>query len=126
MFISWQFAVMSVGIYAILQAVVRTPVESRWPYLKTSEWWRGFGLVTLPIVFGILVGVIAKKFPMPNQAQWEASRSFRCLFGAIAGMFSGWVYSLAKTLIRKATGAPAEPTDRTDPAHPPSSPKDPT
>jgi hypothetical protein len=117
MFLSWQFIVMSLGIYAIIQAT-RTPVESKYPSLKTSEWWRGLTLITAPVGIGILFGIFAKKFPMTDQVAWEASRTFRCMFGAFAGLVSGWAYSLVKTLYRKATGAsdPDAPSAGGDPS----------
>ena len=99
--LSWQFILFCLGI-AALTSVVRKVVEfildnPKVPASKTSKFWTELFLPILPIILGLVMAVMAKKFPYPMDA---SSALVRGLFGSVAGLLSGLVYRILAGMLR--------------------------
>lgn len=93
-FVNWQTAVMCLGIFFITK-IVRTFVEVAVPQVKAPSsklyhLWNELFLPLGPFGTGILIALLAKKFPWPMPVAGAVSA--KILYGMICGGMSGWFY----------------------------------
>ncbi len=111
-FLNWQTIVLCLSIY-IITYIIRTIVENISDKIKNSRYWTEIFLPLIPIVSGAIVGLIPVMFPWPlNIGDFVFAKA---MYGAICGLFSGWVYnrikawlSSAKNLVNVTTNLPDE------------------
>jgi hypothetical protein len=98
-FICWQFALMSFSIGVIVFAVKNT-IETLIPSFSITKWWTVLQPL-LPIIIGLLCGLLFKHYPYPDQI---TSMSGRVFFSIAAGELSSITYRTIKNLlIKKST-----------------------
>lgn len=95
-FLTWQFILMSLTMAAITY-FVRTIVENRLDVISNKV-WRDLILPLIPLVAGVLFGLVAAKFPFPEGI---TSMSGRASFGLVAGLLSANLYSIVKAMLVK-------------------------
>jgi hypothetical protein len=98
MFLSWQFIVFGLAIAAVM-FVVRTVVEY---FVKNSKMWKDLILPILPVLIGGLSALLISSFPYPNELTSAGSRS---VFGFVAGLLSGLMYRIIKSLLHQKLSA---------------------
>ena len=88
----WQTAVLCCAIYAIV-FVTRKVLEGIPVFkLAANKYWRDIVLPILPIVFGVVLGCIpTTEVLYPGNIGLTLIN--RIIFGAVAGLFSSWVYA---------------------------------
>jgi len=86
--------------------VVRKVVEHFWSKANATKWWRDLLLPIMPIIFGGLIGLVAKMYPYPADVK---SLSGRVIFGVVAGMLGGNVYRTIKSIIKSKDTLPEDP-----------------
>jgi hypothetical protein len=101
-FISKEFIFLSLGIWA-LTLVVRKITEfildkPQVPASKTSRIWTDLILPLLPVFIGLVFGIFVKKYAYPESM---ISTSSRIVFAVVAGMFSGLVFRVVKSVLPK-------------------------
>jgi hypothetical protein len=114
-FFGWHTLVFMLGCY-VLTFFTRRVLETAIPSLPMkadendpapsyptvmSRWWNKVIVYVLPVAFGALLGLVAKKYPFPDGFQ---SVSARLLFGVFAGFFSGFVFKIVTQIIGKKFG----------------------
>ena len=85
--------------------VVRKIVEQFWSKAKDTKWWRDLLLPIMPIIFGGLIGLVAKMYPYPGDIK---SASGRIMFGVAAGMLGGNIYRAIKSMIKAKDTLPED------------------
>lgn len=93
---SLQFLLFCLGLAAVI-FVVRRFVEY---FVKTKSFlklWHELILPVFPVMLGGLTGLLAKMYPYPEGIE---SASGRVLFGLVAGLLSGLVYRVIKSLLK--------------------------
>ena len=124
--LSWQFVLFCLALAAMV-FVLRKIAEyamANWAAAKDSKLWKDLLLPILPIVLGPVAAFFAKRYPYPENLQ---SPSGRMAFGLVAGLLSGLVYRIIKSvlasklpaLLNKLPGAAVPPVEPTEPAAPP-------
>jgi hypothetical protein len=96
---SWQFNLFGMSICAIM-FVLRNIVE----YIiglfgkDPTKWklWTDVLLPILPVFVGPTLGFCLQSFPYPNEL---VSNSDRILFGMVAGLLSGLIYRVVKSVV---------------------------
>lgn len=99
MLLSWQFIVFGLSIAAVI-FVIRTGVDFCIKNFKLSQFkinlWQDLLLPILPVFIGAGSAYVMKSFPYPEQLSSDGSK---VLFGVVAGLFSGLIYRIVKSLI---------------------------
>ncbi len=114
--VSWQFVLFCLGLAAVT-FVLRKGIEffvlenPKMPVTRTSKFWNDFVLPVFPVVFGSLVGWLAKQYPYPETL---TSTSSHVVFGLVAGLFSGLIYRVAKSFLNAKFGVTVEDSDKRD------------
>lgn len=103
--LSWQFIVFCLSVVAVTY-VVRTVVDyilhNRGYDPKSSHLWVELILPILPVFLGSFGAILAKQYPYPLDI---SSGSGRFAFGLCAGLLSGLVWRVIKSMINaKLTG----------------------
>ncbi|SRR5260221_10860729 len=93
---SWNFLLFSLGIF-VMTYIVRTIFEYSFKKFTASSFWTAICLALMPPVFGGLTGLFAKSYAYPGELH---STFERVIFGAVAGLLSGWIYKIAKDLVK--------------------------
>lgn len=108
-------------LFAVLIGMVvygiRRFAEGAWPSLKTSHLWNDLVLYFLPIALGALGAWALSASGSSLLPANLSSRVDQSLWGAVAGGFSGFVYTVVRKSTRRAAGALAdasEPSDKTE------------
>lgn len=103
MFLSWQFIVFSLAIAAII-FVIRTAVEFFIKNTKSTakKIWQDLLLPILPVFVGGLSAFLIKSYPYPNDLTANGSR---VVFGVVAGLLSGLLYRVIKSLVSQKISA---------------------
>lgn len=101
-FISKEFIFLSLGIWA-LTLVFRKITEfvldnPKVPASKTSKIWTDLILPLLPLIVGLVFGLFVAKYAYPENMN---SVSSRIVFSVVAGMFSGLIFRIVKSLLPK-------------------------
>lgn len=106
-FLSWQFVVFSLAIASII-FVIRTTVEYFIKNTKfsTKKMWQDLFLPILPVLIGALFAFLVKSYPYPNNL---TSTGNRVVFGVVAGLLSGLLYRVIKSLVSQKIGSESEP-----------------
>lgn len=100
--LSWQFILFCLGIAAITE-VLRRGIEffildnPKMPGTRTSKLWREFLLPIAPVTNGVLMAVVAVKYPYPQEIH---SFSARVFFGLVGGLLSGLIYRVVAGMIK--------------------------
>lgn len=97
-FLTWQFMVACVAIYAIAETFKRAAKKGA-PSVFEAAWFQGFILTPLPVVVGAIVGCVPG-FLGTNGAPIGA----RILIGIAAGFLSSFVYGVVKRFLPKGKG----------------------
>lgn len=123
--------VLAIGIF-VLTFFIRRIVETAWPKLKkqhdenspnvtyltqTARWWNTVILAALPVVFGIVAGLLVKSDFFFDGI---GDKGGRLAFGGGAGWFSGTLYKLLKKIFKQKFGL--EVSGDSDAPPPPSGP----
>lgn len=97
MFFSWQFIVFSLAVAAVI-FVIRTVVEYFVQKSKPAvkKLWHDLFLPILPVFVGGFIGHFFKSYPYPNDLTSDGNR---IVFGVVAGLLSGLLYRVIKSLI---------------------------
>ena len=95
--ISFPFLLMSLMIAAVTY-VIRNGLEAIWQ-LEEKKLWNNTILPCLPIIIGLMFGLIFIHFPYPVLI--GVSLSGRLCFGAVAGLVSSKVYRVVNSLLEK-------------------------
>ena len=112
MLVTWQFVVFGLAIAALI-FVIRKLIEFLlldWFKVsqksKVSKLWNDLMLPVLPVLIGGLCGFLFKTYPYPNELSFNGGR---IIFGLVAGLMSGLLYRVIKSLLfSKITIEPAE------------------
>jgi len=89
-FANWQTVVFCLAVY-IITFSTRTMVETLAPSFAKKKTWTDILLPLGPIGTGVAMALIAKKFPWPMPI--AEAHSAKIMYGAICGLFNGWMYS---------------------------------
>lgn len=96
---SWQFLLFCLAIAAVL-FVIRRVAEyamANWKSAaKESKVWKELILPILPVFLGPVAAFFAKQYPYPDGL---TSNSARVAFGLVAGLLSGLVYRVLKSML---------------------------
>lgn len=103
-FVSIQTIALAMAVWMIVFAIRRVG-ETIWPWIKTNRYWTELFLPLGPIGTGMIVGLLAKKFPWPAAIGADPSASVRMIYAAICGMMSGFVYARVKAFFKAGTPA---------------------
>src|SRR3954466_2095734 len=98
-FVSWQLVALSLAIWMLVFAIRRV-VETVRPGMKTNIYWAEIFLPLGPIGTGLIIALVAKKFPWPAALGNPPAASARMMFAAICGLFSGFVYNRFKSFVK--------------------------
>jgi hypothetical protein len=91
-FLTWQFVLFSLGLVAII-FVIRTTLQYFFQSLVFSKLWNNLILPIAPIIIGGSLSVLLKAYPTP--AGFTSSGD-HLIFGAVAGLLSGLIFSVIK------------------------------
>lgn len=108
--LTWQFLMMCIGISGIT-STVKTVGEyfiKQYNLNKLITAWEELILPNLPVAFGALIGLVAAKYPYPTGIDAVSGRVF---FSMAAGMMSGFVYRLLKSLLLSNIKGTEDPND---------------
>jgi hypothetical protein len=106
---SLQFLIFCLGLAAVI-FVVRKFVEFFVKTVKVLKLWHELILPVFPVVLGGLTGLFAQMYPYPEGI---GSASGRVLFGLVAGLLSGLVYRVVKSLLKAKITFSESPDDDT-------------
>lgn len=110
MLLSWQFIVFGLAIAALV-FVIRQLIDyslERWVKLRQKEkklkLWTNLVLPILPVLLGGICGFLVKTYPYPQELTTPGGR---VVFGLVAGLMSGLLYRVIKSLLfQKVTVEP--------------------
>lgn len=105
---SWQFLLFCLAIAAVIFVIrkISEYILVNWRVTaKDSKLWRELILPILPVFIGPAVSIVAEQYPYPNGL---SSHSARLAFGLVAGLLSGLVYRVLKSLLSYKAENPAE------------------
>lgn len=120
------FLLYSVGIIVIC-ATIRTVVEMIFPTLskktelsKAQMVWENFALRLLPILVGVVSGIVVTSFPYPEAIAQEVGG--RVYYGAVAAFCTQWTYPLMRSVLYKRWNIPEPEKTDVPPNLPPAPP----
>jgi hypothetical protein len=96
---SWQFLLFCLAISAVtyvITIIVEYCFKKAGKTAKQNMFWTDLTLPILPIVFGCISAILAKKYPFPVEI---VSVSGRAIFGLCAGMLSSVIWRWIKSVI---------------------------
>lgn len=108
--LTWQFLMFCLGIAAIT-SVTKTFsdfVFKNKKLKKIQPVWNELVLPIYPIILGSALGHFLSKYPYPGDISTMSGRIF---FGMVAGMLSGVVYRLLKSLLLANIKGTEDPND---------------
>lgn len=68
------------------------------PLTRSQKVWEEFLLPSLPILVGLVLGVLLKSWPWPVGIVGWASRA---IAGGVAGFLSTWIYRMVRSFLTK-------------------------
>jgi hypothetical protein len=89
--------VLCLGVFLFIYCS-RIIVETYWKNAKNNVFWTEIYLPIGPIAIGLLIALLAKKFPIPTEL--NGSGAGRAMYGAICGMFSSFVFNRVKAFLK--------------------------
>jgi hypothetical protein len=126
-FFGWHTLIFMAVCY-ILTFFTRRTVETMWPSLqkkadendpaktyltKMARVWNELILFVIPVFFGAVTAMLAKKYPFPEGFQ---TLSARALFGVVTGFFSGFAFKILMQIIGRRFGVALSGTSGAPPA----------
>lgn len=108
--LTWQFLLFCLGIAAIT-SFVRNFIDynlNKYKFAKYKKLFYDVILPSFPIGAGTLIAYLATKYPYPPEVTGASGRIF---FGMVAGLFSGFVYRLFKSLLLSNIKGTEDPKD---------------
>ena len=118
MLITWQFVVFGLAIAALIFVIRKLAEFLLLDWFKVSQkskilkLWNDLMLPILPVLVGGLCGFLFKTYPYPNQL---SSNGGRIIFVLVAGLMSGLLYRVIKSLLfSKITIEPEEKEKQED------------
>lgn len=96
---SWQFLLFCLAIAAVLFVIRRIfeyLMDTRKIDAKNSKFWKDLILPILPVIIGPTAAYIAHQYPYPGGLSSSAAR---VAFGLVAGLLSGLVYRVLKSML---------------------------
>jgi protein-S-isoprenylcysteine O-methyltransferase Ste14 len=96
-FANWQTLVLALGIFVITY-IIRLSVQTFWRTWKENRIYNELVLHALPIVIALVVALLAKKYPWPNEAL-VTSASARIFYATFVGMACGIFYGRVRAII---------------------------
>ena len=109
--LTWQFLMFCLGVAAITSVIRNTTdylFNNNSKLRKFKPAWEELLLPVIPILLGSLIGWLAVKYPYPGDIDSSSGRVF---FGMVAGLFSGLVYRLLKSLLLSNIKGTEDPND---------------
>lgn len=109
--LTWQFLLLCLTVSAIMFVVKQTSVYLFNKYYKLKKFlkfWNDVLLPILPIFIGGLLVKLAPGYPYPESLKDFGSKLF---FGITAGLFSGVVYRVLKSLLLSNIKGTEDPDD---------------
>lgn len=109
--LTWQFLMFCLGLAAITSAVrsfVDYGFKHSTKFRKFKNAWEDLILPIMPISLGSLIGYLASSYPYPGEISTVSGRLF---FGMVAGLLSGFVYRLLKSLLLSNIKGTEDPND---------------
>lgn len=97
LFLNWQTAILCLGIYLLTYSVRKT-IEVLWQGSAKNRIYSELLLPLGPIGNGVIIAIVAKQFPWPEPI--THSTSARIMYGAIAGLASGWFYNRFRAFLK--------------------------
>jgi hypothetical protein len=99
--LGWQFVLFSLAIMAVtsvIRKIVEFILESIPTKLvsKTNKIWTELLLPILPVILGAVLGVICVQYPFPMGLSTDSGR---VVFGLVAGLLSGLLYRVIKSIL---------------------------
>ena len=77
------------------------------PKVKEDKLYADLLLPTMPVLIGALLALPLSKYPFPEEiSNWYV----RLFYGAVVGLFSGYLYRVIKAVLSKFGGGTDEPT----------------
>jgi hypothetical protein len=106
--LSWSVLLFCFGILVITAIVKRvvTAVLARNPQPSVEYYWKKVVLPVLPLIVGGLASWGMVKYPYPAIVQ---SHGIRVFFGFSCGLFSGFLYSIAKSVLAAKGSTSVDP-----------------
>lgn len=112
LFTNWQTVALGLTIY-VMTAGVRRVIETYRPKIVKSKWWREVFLPLGPVGNGIILALVARHFPWPEQV--AGSLSSRIMYALVCGLGCGWLYGRFRGFVKKDgkgdTGSDVVPLD---------------
>lgn len=116
--------VLGVAVY-VSTFFVRRIVETTWPLLKKNadanssrttyltqkaRWWNEVVLYAIPVVLGVLSGLIQSEFLFST----IGDKGGRFAFGALVGWFCSFLYKCLAKVLKSKTGVDLDPCGEED------------
>jgi len=95
--LSLAFIIFSLFVGGIV-FVIRTIVEYIWKNAPNNKLWENVILPIVPALIGAVIAYFATMYPYSTGF---TSTSGRCTFGFVAGLFSGLLYRVVKSLLKQ-------------------------
>jgi H+/Cl- antiporter ClcA len=102
--LTWQVGVFALAVFIVthfvkklIEAVVPA-VRKDTPLTTAQRVWELVVLPSLPVLVGVLVGVMAKSWPWPPGITTPGARA---VLGVVVGFFSTWFYRILKAIIQE-------------------------
>lgn len=94
----WPWSLLFCLFVAFAVMLVRKVVERVWAGARANWWWNEVVLYVLPMALGALTAMVFIKYPFPALV---TAHSTRFVYGVVCGGFSGFVYKMAKSVLKK-------------------------
>lgn len=94
----WPWTLLFSLFVAFAVVLVRKVVERVWEGAKRSWWWNEIALYLLPMLLGAVTALAFRQYPFPELVK---AASTRFVYGVVCGGFSGFVYKMAKSVLKK-------------------------
>lgn len=102
LFTNWQTVSVGLTIY-VMTSGIRRVLETWKPALKSNRWWREVFLPLGPIGNGLILAVLAGRFPWPDEL--GGSLSARAMYALVCGLGCGWLYGRVRGLMGSSAKA---------------------
>jgi len=94
----WPWSLIFCLFVALAVTLVRKVVERVWAGATTNWWWNEVVLYLLPMLLGAVTALSFLQYPFPEMVK---AASTRFVYGVVCGGFSGFVYKMAKSVLKK-------------------------
>lgn len=94
----WPWTIVFCLFVALAVVLVRKIVERVFPLARMSWWWNEVVLYLLPMLLGAVTALSFLQYPFPEMVK---AASTRFVYGVVCGGLSGFVYKMAKSVLKK-------------------------